>query len=372
VVGGPPEQRQTQQPSEQQGLQFVSAFLEDPASQSELQEHLLSEVLKQNPDLPFKFSRKPKGILWPWAKSTVVEIADSRPEIIDSDRLIDRWSVVLNALGIEETKKHIRRLRDEGTLVAALNNRSRAAEGDLTNIRGVLRNSIEEGPDAEAMSAEEPWYTLYSSARDWLRGRSIDQWKDALTDPNTSDVWLAKALANKSLPPELDTPFKEALVEYADKLIKGEAGLPSEAQEKQSGDWSQLPDLLGQQHLRDDLARALIGRLANAPSVDHAFWTAFGDFLSGNEQVHQHDRLLSDVIGEAVRRKDEATLNWAAKMFEGRQEILDHHSRGSVSTLKGLLKEEMKEESPREAIRRLAALMGIRPPKQNSSPQESD
>lgn len=97
-------------------------------------------------------------------------------------------------------------------------------------------------------------------------------------------------------------------------------------------------------------------RLNTAPSP--SFWSVYGPLLARDQEVHQQSFLL-DMIQDAVRRKDAATVDWAAGMLVEFPSILtSQQNQTRVDSLRGLVTESLSTDNSEE-IRRFSEVLGI-------------
>lgn len=235
------------------------------------------------------------------------------------------------------------------------------ANGDIAPHLDLVWAVVRGGPSVQDTEPGSDWLKLYGVVVKWLKGRAKDEWMKTLQGWSRREVGLAKVLAAKGKGPELGHNFKEALVDYGDLLITGQMQMPATIQASELTEWEDLPTLIEDAAHREDLAETLVGRAANRfPNpVDPSFWRIFGPFLAGEAKVHKHAR-LGTVIGEAVRARDESTLEWAAAMFETHLKALSSLTRNKRKVLEELLEEELRKADAPDAVKRLASAIDVK------------
>jgi hypothetical protein len=340
----------------------VQALIDNSSPQPELQQSLEHEITNRNSDLVFAFELKGRRP-HPWPKDFI----SRQQDMVDARRLIDYWGAVWPSLDWRES---IRRLIDDGSLLPEMLARIPTSD-DVENFGGLIWRIIQAGPHKTEGETEEAWKALYRQTALWLQGMSKDQWVAVLTN-SRSEAWIALALNEKGESPLLKSPFEEAMLDYGQALISGDAGPPDEKRMDEEGHWSGLPYLIrdGGNDLAVQLRLRLANRLAEEEVVGAQFWTLFGPFLSENESFRSHDMLIPEVVANAVRIDDLESIRWFADLFTSHPELLQQHTKSKVRKLKDLVREKISEDGPEE-LALLAASLKIRMDKGDAAADSS-
>ena len=142
-------------------------------------------------------------------------------------------------------------------------------------------------------------------------------WKDDLEDAHDL-IWLALMTSDAGHPPKLTTHFTDALIEYADSIIKDEA----EPDETVLGRWKDVVNLIDASTWNSAVSRLLDLAMEQDGDLSANFLKMFGSEIIRCGGLGTKESVVSLLFSPIVRKRNKAGVDWLISIVKDDSELL--------------------------------------------------